>query len=107
MSGPGPFRPSAYSPPGRLMILVAGWPSKLGSARSFHLLCLTLTIFYVAFAAFGFARGIWIVDDKGQTIPIDFLIRWSEGRLALDGDGPAAYDPFRLRQAAIEGVCSV
>src|SRR5262245_32471208 len=81
------------------IVIRAGWSYRLSGAESFHLLSLTLTIFYVVFVSY-----LWLFVDQGHAVPPDFLSRWAEGRLSLDGNAPAAYDPVRVHQAEIEGA---
>ncbi len=80
-------------------VLRSGWPTRSNGAQSFHLLSLILTVFYVVFVAY-----LWLFADKGHAVPPDFLSRWAEGRLSLEGNAPAAYDSVRVHQAEIEGA---
>jgi len=68
---------------------------------------LTLATCYLIFMLTGYFRRLWIIDDQGGGIAIDFLATWAAGHLALAGRAAAAYDLPTFRQEQLLAVVKV
>jgi len=51
-----------------------------------------VVIAYAVFLACAYAYGAWLVSNRGQIIPVDFISVWAAGHLAITGEPAAAYD---------------
>lgn len=68
---------------------------------------LTLVICYLIFMLTGYFRHLWIADEQGNGIAIDFVATWAAGHLALAGHATAAYDLPTFRQEQLLVVLKV
>lgn len=60
--------------------------------RVLHLVLFALCIANVAWLVAMYAGGTFIFDSLGRPKPVDFVSFWAAGKLALQGQGAAAYD---------------
>ena len=54
--------------------------------------CFALCIINVVFFPVAWRSGIWIYDNAGLGIPVDFVNVWAAGKLVLEGHPALAYD---------------
>jgi hypothetical protein len=72
--------------------------------RPIELACFGLATAYVVFLAASLAQGFWLFDTRGLPIETDFVNVWAAGRLALEGQAPAAYDWVMHKQMEVVAV---
>jgi hypothetical protein len=68
---------------------------------------LALATCYLIFMLTGYFRRLWITDEQGGGIAIDFVATWAAGHLALAGHAAAAYDLPTFRQEQLLAVVKV
>jgi hypothetical protein len=74
------------------------------TARRVRLIGLTLALCYLIVLGGTFFKGNFLVDAQGRPIANDFVNVVAAGRLALDGDAPAAYDWPTHKQAEVRAI---
>jgi hypothetical protein len=72
--------------------------------RSLRLIGVALTLNTVLFLLMSFATGQWLFDSAGRLADSDFVDVWAAGRLALDGNAPAAWDWAIHRDAEVAAL---
>jgi len=72
--------------------------------RSLRLIGVALSFNTVLFLLFSFATGQWLLDSAGRLADSDFVDVWAAGRLALDGNAPAAWDWAIHRDAEVAAL---
>jgi len=66
-----------------------------------------LVVCYAVFLIAGYLRRVWLVDDNGAGIPIDFVATWAAGHLAATGQAAAAYDLASITAAQLTVVSKI
>src|SRR5262249_55316532 len=51
-----------------------------------------LVVCYAIFLVAGYFRRVWLIDDNGVGIPIDFVATWAAGHMAVTGRAAEAYN---------------
>jgi hypothetical protein len=74
------------------------------AARRLCLIGFTLALCYLIVLAGTFLKGNFLVDPQGRPIANDFVNVVAAGRLALEGDAPAAYDWPTHKQAEVRAI---
>jgi arabinofuranan 3-O-arabinosyltransferase len=72
--------------------------------RSLRLIGAALTLNGVLFLLVSFATGQWLLDSAGRLADSDFVDVWAAGKLALDGNAPAAWDWAVHRDAEVAAL---
>ncbi len=60
--------------------------------RALHLILFALCVANIAWLVAMYAGGTFLFDSLGRPKPVDFVSFWAAGKLALQGQGAAAYD---------------
>jgi len=68
---------------------------------------LALATCYLIFLLTGYFRRLWIIDEQGAGIAIDFVATWAAGHLTLAGHAASAYDLNVLRHEQLLAVTKV
>jgi hypothetical protein len=60
--------------------------------RAVELVAFALIVAHAVYLITAFVQGIWVIAPNGSGIDSDFVNVWAAGKLALQGNAPAAYD---------------
>jgi arabinofuranan 3-O-arabinosyltransferase len=77
---------------------------QLSPQRTIKLIGLTLALGYLIVLGGSYLQGHFLTDPQGRPIANDFVNVWAAGRLARDGEAPAAYDWTLHRAAEVRAV---
>ena len=66
--------------------------------RLFVSVCFAFCVATLAGLAAVYWQNAWFIEPNGHGSPLDFINIWAAGRLVLDGQPAAAYDPAVHKQ---------
>src|ERR1700682_1378128 len=75
-----------------------GWPPGV------ELVAFGMCVAIAVYLAASYVFGQWLLDAGGDRIVSDFVGFWSAGRLVLDGQAAAAYDPVVHKAASVAAL---
>lgn len=74
------------------------WPPGL------ELVAFSICVALAVYLAASYAFGQWLLGPDGERIVSDFVGFWSAGRLVLDGQSAAVYDPVAHKAASVAAL---